>query len=433
MNSMRFYQLFILSILAVLFLGSCDKKEDSEYPVIAVSSPLPLTNFENGDTIRLNAVFKDNTRLSNVEVILVDQDNKPMLGALSITPASNPFTLSGDYIINDVMLPGGKYQLRFQASDGTNVSNYFIELNIHETERELLYPLIVTHPETEKWQAFRLINDVWKSFYVHTGDYIGSAVNPTASQLYMCGIKKSDLTAIRLTDGIVQWHANPELHQSQRWFEGISYSYPYLYISCAAGHIRAYDKSGSEKYRSAAFENAVPGPSVVTQNLVISYFKDAFSNDRFLISFHNQGGLMINNRFIQADVVGLMNMNNDNVLVFGNVNGQGDISYYNGTDNILTSLHPLYEGTFYKIAAMDTDNYLVSGSAGIYWYKYSNNSLVPFDVNFKNAILACDNTSQLVYACKDKIMNVYTFPFAVVSENISLPDTAVDLHLVFNK
>lgn len=59
-------------------------------------------------------------------------DNKPMLGNINIIPGENPFSLKGDYIIDDPMLPGDIYQLRFRASDGTNVTNNFVKIQIHE-------------------------------------------------------------------------------------------------------------------------------------------------------------------------------------------------------------------------------------------------------------------------------------------------------------
>jgi len=424
----------ILLITGTLFFAGCDTETDSESPKITVNQPLAGSFFDNGDTIFFHAEISDNTQLTNSEVILVDQDNKPMLASINRVPDTNPYAFSGSYVIDDPLLPGGKYQLRFQATDGVNTTNQFVEINVHELERQLLYPLIVTNPENGKWMVYKLENNhSWQEFYSHTGDYCGSAINSAASLLYMCGVYQKGLTAVQLANGEQLWYVKPEIYHLQRWFEGVSFSYPNLYISCTQGNIRGYDQTGKEIYKSETYPVSIPHLSVTTKNFVIGSFRDDFSNDRYLVAFHHEGGLMIHNKFIQGDVAGLMQIENDRVLVFSNSSGQGEISVYNGADNSLSSLHPFYDGTFYEAAAIDSDNYLVSGSSGNYWYKLSLNSLVPFIPAEINSQIAYDNISHLIFSCVGKLMKVYTFPGAQLTESIALPDTAVDLHLVYNK
>jgi len=426
--------LFSVVVIAFLFLVGCDPEEDTESPEVTVSLPAPGSVYENGDTIRFSAVMSDNAHLSNVEVLLVDKDNKPSLPVLSISPGQNHFTYTGEYIISDPLLPGGVYQLRFQASDGINVTNHFVEIQIHELQREMLYPLIVTHPNAAGWQVFRLnANNDWNEFYLHTGDYCGSAVNSEAAHFYICGKTQSNLIALRLQDAVLQWQVKPVNHQSLRWFEALNFSSPLLYVSCAEGTIRGYDKMGNEVYKTSAYSNAFPGLSTVTFDFVTASFKDAFSKDNFLVSFHNQGGLMIYSKFSQTDFIGLFNTGINNILVFGNRNGQGEVQLYNGSENTLTDLHPFYEGTFIEAAAMDSDNYFIASSAGLFWYRLSKNSLVPFIPGIRFGQIACDDISQLIYAASGKDLKVYSFTTAALVANYSLPDTLVDLHLVFNK
>jgi hypothetical protein len=236
-----------------------------------------------------------------------------------------------------------------------------------------------------------------------------------------------------LTDGVALWHVKPGFNQTQRWFEGISFNYPKLYVTCTEGDIRGYDKTGNEIYKSEAYTNEVPHLSVTTKNFVVGSFANAFSNERFLVAFHNIGGKMIYNKFIETDVVGLIHTSGDKVLVFGNRNGQGEILLYNGADNSLLSMQLFYEGTFREAATIDTENYMIATSAGLFRYRLSSNSLTPFVPGIINGNIACDNTSQYIYACSGKMLKVYTFPFATLAESYSLPDTIVDLHLVFNK
>ena len=428
----RFF--FLIAFVLCIMAQGCTNDEDDIFPEIKVLEPLAGSSFENGDTIRFQAVFSDNQQLSFTEVALVDMDNKPMLATVHLAPGQNPFTFSGDYYINDPLLPGGDYYLRFRASDGKNVENIFVKIRVYELNRELLYPVIVTHPELDTWSVYRMNSiNVWQNIYTHTGDYSGSVVNSAASQLYTCGIYQTDLTAVRLPDGIPQWKVKPMTHQSGKWFGGISFTNPILYISTADGSIRGYDKTGNEIYHSAIFGNGVPGLSVTTNNFVISSFRNAFSNDRYLVAFHITGGLMIHTKFMQAEVAAMAYAGSDKVLVFSNNGGHGEILLYNGTDNTLGLLHSSYEGTFHTASKIDTDNYLVSTNTGIFRYRKSNNSFTLFVTKNENSIMAYENISQLVYVCSGKTMEIYTFPLAGLEQTFTLPDTAVDIHLVYNK
>ncbi len=428
------YPLLISGILLIIIAFSCKNDTDYGYPEISVSKPLPGSFYENGDTIKFQADFSDDNKLTSIEVMLVDMDNKPVLPVVNITPNKNPYSFQGDYYINDPTLPSGRYYLRFQASNGNNVTNKFVEVQLFELMKEMLYPIIVTHPETDIWFAYRLENDIkWVKCFTQTGDYTGCAVNSAGSQFYMCGNSISNLSSIRLPDGFLQWDVKPVYYQSNNWFGGIEFSYPNLFVSCAEGNIRGYNKTGNEIYKSETFHHAEPRLLVSTNNYVIAEFVDAFSSDKFLVTFHNPGGKMFGSKFFEGNVIDLIHTTGEKILVFSNLEGQGSISQYDATYNTLSTLHPFYSGVFIDAAKMDNDNYIISSSAGIYLYRLSNNSLTPLLSDFKDAKIECNTVSQQFYTCSANEMRVYSFPNPVLLQSIPLPDTVVDFHLVYNK
>jgi hypothetical protein len=426
--------IFYLGLVLILSTSGCKVKTDIGYPEITVLEPTPNAIFNNGDTIRFIAKFIDNSKLNNIELILVNEANKPVLPMVSITPNKNPYTFQGDYVISDPMLPGGQYYLNFKAYNEENLTNKFIEIQISDLAKEMLYPIIVTHPGTDKWDAYRLTSaNVWHNFFSNTGDYSGCAINPAESQFYMCGNSISNLTSVKLPEGLIKWNIKPVYHQSQRWFEGIESSYPNLYVSCAEGNIRGYNKEGSEVYKSETFPNAEPHHLTTTNNFIVGEFVDAYSNDRFLVTFHNPGGKMFSSKFYDGNVIALLHSSLEKVLVLCNKDDEACIMQYDATYNSLSNLHSFYEGIFIAAAKMDNDNYLISSSVGVYHYRISNNSLILFISGIKDAKIAFDDTSQQFYICSGKEMSIYSFPNPVLLNKIQLPDTIVDFHLVFNK
>ena len=425
---------FLVSSVLLLLISACDTKVDFGYPEINVMQPLPERIYQNGDTIKFRAEFSDNNQLANIELLLVNQDNKPMLPVVSLIPDQNPYILEGDYILSDPMLPDGSYYIRFHASNGKNTTNQFVAVQIYGLEREMLYPIVVTHQGSDTWEAYKLAkNDEWLKFYTHNGDYAGCAINSTESQFYISGNSISNLSSVKLPEGALQWNVKPVYYQSHNWFGGLEFCYPNLYVSCAEGNIRGYNKSGNEIYKSETFPNAEPSLLVATKNFLVGAFADAFSSDRFLVAFHYPGGKMFSNKFFHGEIIGLLYTSSEKILVFSNSDGEGSISQYNATDNSLSVLHPFYSGVFIDAAKMDSDNYIISSSSGIYLYCISNNSLTPLVPEIKNAKIACDNTSQQFYSCSGIEMLVYSFPIPVLQSKIPLPDTIVDFHLVFNK
>lgn len=423
------------SITLMLFTApGCDADSDAQYPQIDVVLPAEGSVYNSGDTIRFKAVFSDNIKPAQIEITLVDNENKPVLPTIGVIADTNPFTFEGEYPIDDPLLPDALYFLRFRVSDGTNTTNRFVKIKINELPLTFLYPLIVTHQAQNLFTAFRL-NDAgsWSEILSYTGDYCGSAVNSTASQLHVCGIYQSNLKTVKLPDGKPQWEVQPGLHQSERWFESIQFSFPNLYVCCTEGNVRGYKSTGNEIYKSETLPDAFPYLSVTSKDLILGAFRDVFSTNKYLVAFHNEGGKMVYNRFIVGDIIGMQITTANKVLVLSNRSGQGEISVFNGADFTYVPMKTFTNGIFSKTAKLDSDHFLVSTNSGLYRYQLSTNALSLFVPSLNNSLIACDITSDRIYISSGKILEVYSFPDASLLETITLPDTVIDLHLVYNK
>lgn len=429
------YILLSVSWLLLLVAAvSCREKGDDSYPTVKVIQPQGGSTYSFGDTLHFKAVFTDDRQITNAELEIVDMDNKPVMYTVSISPGQNPFTFEGEYYINDPMLTGGPYQLRFRATDGSNVSNSFVPVSIFETARDFLYPLVVTGGGQGNHTIYRLTADSgWVNIGSFDGEYGASAVNSPARQFYYSGTYNSYLQALRLPHGAPLWNVKSMNHQSQRWFEYMSFEYPYLYVAVAEGNVRAINKTGDEIYKTATFKNAFPGCMAVTQNFLLTGFKDDFSNDRFLVANHISGGGFIYSKFMTGVVAGIVATGGDEAIVFSNNDAGGEISFYNGQDNSLALIHPFAEGNFTKVLKMDDNNLIVSATTGLYRYQISNNSLTTFVSASKAAPFAVDDINRLVYVCNGKTLEVYSFPFTNLIESYSLPDSAIAIHTVYTK
>jgi len=433
MKQFKLFPFFISVVLIEMLACGCHENKDAGFPVIKIDKPSRDTHYQFGDTIRFQAELSDASQITSIEVQLMDGDNKPMMPVVSASPGKPQFTFKGEYVLNDPQLPNGTYQLRFRASNGENLTNQFLQLQYQELEKELLFPLVILHPDPNRWVAYKFVNNQWQQVCVHTGDFSGSAVNAADTVLYMCGDYNSKLSAIRLRDGLELWNVSPTMFQSSHWFGDVALANSKLYVGCAEGTMKAYNKSGTEVFKSVKYASASPVKCVVTDNLVIGFFVNTYDSQKHFVAFHNTGGALLDTKFYSGDVVQMMHTNGDEALIVANKDGHGEILQYMRYSDSIIGLKKFYGGVFCSAVMVDSNTLLVSSNIGIYTYHISSNVLEPFASAPVSAILGYDDVLQEVYACYGKKLDVFSYPHPSLIRSVVLPDTAVRLHLVFNK
>ncbi len=125
-------RLLLIIGLSLSILSSCKKDEDTEAPVIQVTSPEEGFVIYMPDTIAVSATVRDNNELEFIRFGLIDADLNPVGERVNVSVTSNPLSFSLTLDVIDLDITSGLHYLEVSASDGTNDSREFVEVNVFE-------------------------------------------------------------------------------------------------------------------------------------------------------------------------------------------------------------------------------------------------------------------------------------------------------------
>jgi hypothetical protein len=428
-----FYPLFISAGLGLL-LFSCRQEPDPVSPKINVFFPSAGNIFNVGDTIHLSAEFSDNSALHSLRVTLIDEEQRPCLPAISVESPSNPFTLTADYPIDNLLLESGTYELQFQASDGVNTTNVYIKTGLAGIPKEFLYPLILTSQGSNMVNAYAFTEPAsWNKIYSQQGDFAGSALNSAYRQLYVSGSSKSHLNAWSLQENRVLWTVPIEYYPHGHWFESVNFEESMLFVSYYEGPVRGFDRTGNMLLETEIRNPYYPVRTCVSGKLIAAALKNKADHSTALGFYYRSSGKLKSLKSPAPDIQGMAPLDENRLLTFGNKDGDMVISLYDTRFDEYSELKRMPGESAFSVASLNNDNCFISGLHQLYWYRYSSNSLVDFGNPISKAHLACEPISQEIYAGSGKNLFVYSFPDGILRRSIPLPDSLLDIELLYTK
>jgi hypothetical protein len=421
-------------LIAGLFLVSCQKEGDALIPVISVQSPSEWSVFAVGDTIPLQASISDNKQLISVRITLIDSEKRPVLPSIDIASTTNPYSLNTGYPISDSLIESGIYEIQFQASDGLNISNSFVKVQVNALPRKFLYPVLITRPSSNQVLVSSLDTaGNLEEIYSRQGDYIGSAANSRNGLLYISGASKSALTAYNLREKKIEWSIPGHQIPEQHWFEGIVYQAPLLYVSYYEGYIKAFDKDGVTSFTSEKTGLYHPIVTCSFGEWIAASLREKETDRNALAIYYAPGGTLRQLFSPTPAIVALFKADNQHLLSFGNSDGNSYIHVFDKLNSTFTQLKQNPGDSIFCVSAMDANNYLLSGKDKVYWYSYNQNSLVVFASGLTRSRIACESTGMQVYAASDKFISIYSYPEGILLRKIPSYYPIADIQLLYNK
>lgn len=131
-------RILVIFISILICASSCKKEEDTQAPLISVSSPDEGLAIVLPESLTVTATISDDKNLDFVRYGLVDEHLIPAGETYTIDAQSNPFSFSRSFEVNSLDIETGPHYLRVLANDGVNDSKAFIDLNVTGIPREFL-------------------------------------------------------------------------------------------------------------------------------------------------------------------------------------------------------------------------------------------------------------------------------------------------------
>ena len=424
-----------LYICLLSFIGfSCHKENDTNSPVITIVKPVKGSIYSVYDTIDISAVISDESVIESVKVSLLDQDLKPVMATQQFYPSTSGYNLNTSLQLDDIHLPGGTYSIQVKAFDGTNFTNAYINVLINEVPKELKSVLLVSKSGIYGTDLSTLNgNGTWHKILTINGDFKNSDISSYDQLIYTSGAHSGNLNAIFLPQGSLVWNVPLMSFPPYRYFEDLFFSWPLLYVAYYNGMTYGYDRQGTVVYSTNIFGDYFPEHIGIVNKQLLAILKSKSGNTSLLVTYYQGSGSIMQSTNIGMSVTSFEEEDNDNVLVFGNDANIGKIMEYTLSKNKLRFLHEFPDGRIIAVTKREDGSFYIAGANAVHLYIRLTNSLVEFLPAKPTALVDFDEVNKQLYTLSDHNLTAYDFMSGQQTLNIPVADSALALHLLYNK
>lgn len=419
-----------LSFALVLF--SCSRKDDIS-PYIQITSPNEYSNHNVLDTLAVVGTISDNEHLEYVKLSLLNEDNIAVASVVTLFPEAKEYSLNREFIIDNILLESGEYNLLVTASDGENETRKYIAITLNEALTELTGILFVETPSSNSVEVKKIKPDLSVQQVAFTAGDFSSAVASSKNQLfYMAGSETGSLRAFEMLNNSERWSVQANPLSGAPYFSDVFEDDGILYVSFFDGEIKAFDKNGTVKQHILA-----SGYNCYkvwkTENLIFSEQQQIATSDRRLVIYNATSGVEIQQSPLDVEVVKFCKRNDDNIFIFGNNGMQGYMKNYVISDNGFWEPHPLETGKVLSAVRMDDNTFLIGQEVGVSKYTYNPNSLTDYLPAVVATSINYEPLSNVVILTQGNSIKFYNYSNAALINAVSAASEIKSISLLYNK
>jgi hypothetical protein len=428
------------AILIILLLftavSGCKKDEDTEGPSISIETPNENQLFNVFDVVHIKATATDENKLTEVNVSLVDQNYNQKHSIEQIAVSSPSTSFEHDYWLNNIHLPSGIYYIMVAASDGVNISKSYRRIVLNEIPTTVRRFLVCTSTGSSSTNV-SVIDSTFSSLSPYTsfsGDFLGSGLSSYNQRFFSSGSFTGALNSYNLVNNTPGYTvaAVPSINP---YFTGFYNTEQTTYVAKYDGSIKGYNYGGGNIYSNASSDGYYTKQFCFVNGFLIAEQKYRTSSSKILVS-HQPSGAALHQTALAQDVVALVEKNEDNVFLFGNIAGQGVIQLYDIPGNGLWNPYPgsLPTGSILSAVRINEDTYLIGMSNGnIYKYQYTSSGLTLFLPGFNAKKLILDPIQNILYVVESNLISRFAYPSMSPLSPMASAEPVLDFNILYNK
>ncbi|MBI1289048.1 MAG: hypothetical protein GC178_15880 [Flavobacteriales bacterium] len=422
---MRFWPRTILIFsLFLVALYACRKK-DEVFPKVEILQPAENAAFQVFDTIHVSFSVSDETELVSVTVQLINSDLIPAGAQQHVAVPSSSFSGSADLIISDKLLPSGVYYVEVAASDGPNEEKAFqkITVNALHKQRKAIYCALASGTISKVDSLFQ-----GSSPWLQLGhDLKKMVVNSLKDRLTCIGNYSTEIASYNIGSASQVWSDNAFfVSQVQRYTDLLAYKND-IYVGWYDQEVRSYSLSGSLGWARQT-GNYRPELIYADDNYLVIEMELLGANDHFIFVYQATTKALLWQMDIPMDVKSICGFDENEVVLFGNDNGNAKVLLYDMSNNSWWQPRQLPVGEVITATKMEGKTYAISHQDGIYAYTYSPNYLnliksgglyqdVSYDEDKGTLIAATGNTLEEM-SIQGQLLGTVVQPDSIVSFDI---------------
>ncbi len=427
---------FLMVLVSIAFFA-CRKETDIKNPVIDIWLPSDYQVFTMTDSIRVQGIASDETKLSYIQITLTDRNYLVRDKQISIPVDQNPKPFDVWYTITNEQLEGGDYYIQVRASDGVNTKFRYKPVRLIRDSPVLTSLLIVTRPDANSF-ALGMTDTLFSAVvplmqYPHR--YSGSAVSQESKQLYLLGRGFGECYAIDLEDYTLDFNLAQTGTPSLDYHEGIMSYGGRFYLGLSEGYVRGYNKLGAQQLLATMATGKKPCAMMVHDQLFLVVAEEQNTGPgSWIASYYlSSGDKHAEYKLPDAfEVTAIQSLNNQEVLLAGNLNGSGRLVLWNPVANVLSTPLQLASHPISDMIKLNANQFLLSVDNEVLLYQTASQTALPYLPHPGATRLRIDPGTGILFVGNPKTLTAYNINTKALVWQQPLQDSLADFHLQYD-
>ncbi len=409
---------FILTLVALTLLYSCQKEKDNSKPVIVVTAPVNYQSINAIDTVPIYATISDNQNIISVTVSVKNANGDLVLNSRSVRPNNSDYVLDMEYFVNDISLPGGQYYFDISADDGENVAHKYVQVmfNAAATTREGVF-IVSNNGSTS--DIVKLDNAYLASpFASFSGDFLAMEVNSVTQQFFHCASATGDLSILDPLTGNSLWSSSAISSPPAPYFTNLMLHNQEFYVGYYNGNIKRFTASGGANVNANANVGYYVEESAVINNYHVTAQKSIVPGTVNLVLYWENSGAFARQVALNEDVLGIYDYTSTEMVLITNTSAQlGNVVFYYYSTGLIGSPFSVSLAKIESCIEISNGVYLVAEGGNLTIVDVNNFSTLGYLSGVPANLLKYDALSNELFVVNGNQLTVYDYTTKLVVAN----------------
>ena len=383
----------------VLLLVGCRKEEPNDPPQVLILQPWDNFSIQVPDTLSVQASLTDAQGLTGVTIQLLDGNGVPVVPSVSLAISGTSFDLQRAFPVIDEGLASGPYSLAVRATDGDEQGSDFRSINVSAAPLRLR-AVFAVHPAQGGAVPVTRIDSVFQAapFGTFPGDLSRAALASGPQLLYLAGAENAPLRAIDLQNGSERWSVPNQNMLGTPFFTALDQGDDgRIYHATNEGVIRAANASGVNTFTAQSLTQYRANFLHEQDDRVVAGQVQMAGPQQRLVTYTRSGGALLDQYVLDKDLVHADRLAMNEVLLFGNRNGEGVVEQRNIDTGAWWEPRTFSQGEIRAVARQDGNTWFVALPGELVRFTYNNAGAVTVNGGLDLDALAYDAANGLLW------------------------------------
>jgi hypothetical protein len=319
-----------------------------------------------------------------------------------------------------------------KASDEVSTTRTFQPVEIKGIPVELRRLMVITRLNTLKSNVY-FIDSAYNINRILgiNKEYVGSAVSSQYQQFYYISPDPSRLFTYNLEDTLLAWDYNALLPYPI--LEDVYFAENLVYVASQNGDIIGLNSAGQNQFGTVTHSDRIPEKIFKHYDFIIADQRTRSNQYRYFALFFAQTGAFANQFRSDLEVVSFFSRNENEIIAFGNKNGQAKCIVYGIEENNGAEPAAMPAGMILEGVQVNDNEVLLAMDYGVIEYNiqtfqyhlvFAYDDVVAMDYDTLNQFLSIARNEKVLF---------YEYPGSNLLETVTMDEPVLNIHFLYNK